>query len=294
MPEPQIIDAGPVEEVREIVRFWLVYAGQRIELSEGETLIGRSAACQIILDDGLVSRKHALLRVIHHRVELEDTGSANGVFLNDQRIRSVESLKNGDRIGIGQQELVLQSAVIRVPQQNRLTADTLHGPATQSLSQTRRELDSVHTINFQNESQVTDALELLGGVADKVLALGRGDEAERVLSKAMSNALAVALKGKLPRSSADRAAYYAARLAEATGKAKWVDYSVEMFTALRRPMPASAVDLLYGALRRIEGTNLTSLRAYVEVLRAAHDGFGPADRFLAQRIEGLERIAVLK
>ena len=35
----------------------------------------------------------------------------------------------------------------------------------------------------------TDALELLCGVADKVLALGRGDEAEKLLGTALGNML---------------------------------------------------------------------------------------------------------
>jgi hypothetical protein len=37
-----------------------------------------------------------------------------------------------------------------------------------------------------------------------------------------------------------------------------------------------------------------TLRSYVAVLRERQQRFGPAERFLVQRIEGLERLAAAK
>ena len=43
-------------------RFWLESRGQNIELRPGLVLVGRSSGCHIVLDDALVSRRHAAVR----------------------------------------------------------------------------------------------------------------------------------------------------------------------------------------------------------------------------------------
>jgi len=139
-----------------------------------------------------------------------------------------------------------------------------------------------------------EALDLLCGVADKVLALGRGEEAEKVLSSALANLLLEARSGSAGASSTARAAEYSVRLADATGRAKWIDYAVELYHVLKRPLPAEVVDQLYDVLRKVSGVNRAALHAYVQLLRASQPNFGPAERFLVQRIEGLERLAALK
>ena len=45
------------------MRFRLRYLHHDLELSEGQFVVGRSAGCQLSLDDPLVSRRHALLIV---------------------------------------------------------------------------------------------------------------------------------------------------------------------------------------------------------------------------------------
>jgi hypothetical protein len=45
-------------------------------------------------------------------------------------------------------------------------------------------------------------------------------------------------------------------------------------------------------VRKVTTVNLPSMRAYVELLRSLAKG--PADRFLLNRIEGLERLIALK
>ena len=63
----------------------LRYQAHDIELPLGEFLIGSSAECQLALDDPLVSRKHAAIRVRKEGVTVEDLGSRNGVLLNVSR-----------------------------------------------------------------------------------------------------------------------------------------------------------------------------------------------------------------
>ena len=92
---------------------------------------------------------------------------------------------------------------------------------------------------------------------------------------------------------ADLVARYAVKLAEATGKGSWVDLAIELYTAERRILPAPVVDELYTLVRRVNAS-LTLLRAYLVVLRAQSADYGPAERFLLQRVEGLERLAAAR
>ena len=54
------------------------------------------------------------------------------------------------------------------------------------------------------------------------------------------------------------------------------------------------IDELYGAFRKVSSVDVARVKAYVEALRSLLPSFGPADRFLFQRIEGLERLATLR
>ncbi len=293
-------------------RFWLEFQGRSFELRPGEVLIGRSSSCHLVLDDGLVSRRHAQIVVTQDRAVVEDFGSANGVFLNGRRVAGSEPLKSGDELTVGKQVFVVRS-VTRAPvmkPSERFTAETLHGlqvapellaagsakPApTDPLDRT---IDTKSDMRLPVEAEAThreEALELLGGVADKVLAMGRGEEAERVLSTALNNVLAEVKRGREPAPRVvGRAATYAGKLAEATAHGKWLDYTIELYAALRRPLPIEFVDQMYAVLRRVDSVNLSALRAYLSILHAQAMTYGPNERFAIQRLEGFERLAALK
>jgi hypothetical protein len=54
------------------------------------------------------------------------------------------------------------------------------------------------------------------------------------------------------------------------------------------------VDELYSAFRRVNAIDLARLRSYLARLRGKQASFGPAEKFLLQRLEGLERLAALR
>lgn len=275
---------------RTITRFWIDYRGHKIELRVGTTVIGRSAACQVVLDDGLVSRRHAQITADKRGAVLEDFGSVNGVFVNNVRVAGSRALRDGDVVRMGKQEFSIRSVVIDLGEAAQFGAETLHGGATMSrgspIRQTAERVPSGPTH--------AEGFAVLGNVADKVLALGRGAEAERVLSGAMQALLLASRNsGVLPVEVADKAAEYAVRLLVATRKSSWGDYAFELFMNLRRPLPGPVVDELYSVRRTVSGVDLTLLRNYVALLQAMQHSFGPSERFLVQRIEGLERIVTL-
>jgi hypothetical protein len=140
-----------------------------------------------------------------------------------------------------------------------------------------------------------DAFKLLGGVAEKALALGRAVEAERLLASPLADVIEASRAGrKLPSQLVDQAAKFSSKLATSTGKGAWADYVIELYAAQGRPCPAVVIDELYIAMRKVATVDVTRLREYLAMLRAKLSSLGPADRFLFQRLEGLERLAALR
>jgi hypothetical protein len=140
-----------------------------------------------------------------------------------------------------------------------------------------------------------NAFNLLSAVAEKALALGRADEAERLLSGPLSELIEASRSGqRLSTSLVDTVARLAVRLAAATGKGMWIDSAIELYRGQARPCPGTVIDELNIAARRVTAIDGASLRAYLSVLHGKQATFGPADRFLLQRLEGLERLVALR
>ncbi len=63
--------------------------------------IGRTTANDVSLNDATVSSRHARVRINEGEIELEDLKSANGVFIDSQRITRTASLTEGAEFQIG-------------------------------------------------------------------------------------------------------------------------------------------------------------------------------------------------
>jgi predicted component of type VI protein secretion system len=288
--------------------FRLRYLQHDLELTDGQFAVGRNASCQLSLDDPLVSRRHAILSVTKDGVSVEDLKSRNGVLVNGKRIEEATSLRPGDKILIGSQEMMLV--------ETRLGGGTAHitsgGLPKMTLSKLEAAMaapeeqssvsfsgisipsSSSSVVDFDPEPSMlrrVDGFRVLGGVAEKALAMGRADEAERLLASALADVIEACRAGrKIPMSLAEQAGRFSARLATATGKGAWADYVVELYSSQGRPAPAPVIDELYNAFRKVTSVDVVKLRDYLEMLRGKLTKLGPADRFLFQRLEGLERL----
>ncbi len=58
-----------------------------------QIFIGRNAECDIVLDDVVISRKHASIEKIGNDYFLEDFGSLNGTFINQNRVKANVKVK---------------------------------------------------------------------------------------------------------------------------------------------------------------------------------------------------------
>lgn len=102
--------------------------GAKRPLQEGTLRIGRAPDCELIIDDdALVSRHHAELRVSGGQAVLRDLGSSNGTRVNDAAISGERPLQDGDRIGIGGQELTFSAEVPVTPYGQTVVARELPG-----------------------------------------------------------------------------------------------------------------------------------------------------------------------
>lgn len=64
---------------------------------EGRMVIGRGKDCDIVLEVGEVSRRHASLEVAADGLEIRDLDSSNGTYINGERIRKA-TLGRGDEV----------------------------------------------------------------------------------------------------------------------------------------------------------------------------------------------------
>lgn len=243
------------------MKFVLQLGKRDIDLPNGRFIIGRAEDSELPLDDPLVSRHHAAIDVADGTATLVDLESRNGVRVNGQKLQGSRALVPGDRVSIGSTDLVFA-----LPR-----AD----PAAQTL--------------VQSPTLRLPAFGLLGMLADKALALGRGDEAERLLFPQIEQMLTEVERGKKhDPAHIDRACEYALKIAQATGNAAGMTMVFRFYRALRRLCPSALVDELYAVARKVKQPNVDELRAYLAVIREQGD-MGPAERFLVSRLEGLER-----
>ena len=80
--------------------------GSRYDVSGGATL-GRGDV-EIVLEDAFASSQHARIERQGGAVVLEDLGSTNGTYLNDELLRGPQPLHAGDRIRIGDSQFEFQ------------------------------------------------------------------------------------------------------------------------------------------------------------------------------------------
>jgi len=83
------------------------YTGARNDfpLEKMKNTIGRGGACDVILDDMLISKKHFCIWFEDDDWRIEDLKSSNGTILNGMVIAEPYLLDDGDRIRVGEMEL---------------------------------------------------------------------------------------------------------------------------------------------------------------------------------------------
>ena len=106
-----------------------IYQGRKLQqlllLDQEYVTLGRHPHATIVLNDKLVSRRHAAVRKVGDGFRMEEFESANGVFVNELRLLEPALLQHGDRVGVGTFEIIFEipPVVQRKPPSNPFTVD---------------------------------------------------------------------------------------------------------------------------------------------------------------------------
>lgn len=287
-------------------RYRLRYQATDFEIPPGEFVVGRSSACSLALDDGLVSRRHAIFHV-GDTVVLEDLGSRNGVAVNGERVEGRRTLNHLDRVTVGSQELVLlvgrggiESATLQLracsfcKALNDMTTAHCASCGTRldvqpsvSSSATLQNLPAAEIID--EPTQMGSAFRLLAGIADKAFALKRFDEAERVLVPSLDHMERAIAEGvHVADITIEDGLKFALRLAEGPRARHWLGWIFRVYGSLGRWMDVDRIESLHQLVRASRYADPRPLREYLDRLRSGP--LRPAQRFLVKRLESLERV----
>ncbi|HEX4466231.1 MAG TPA: FHA domain-containing protein [Solirubrobacteraceae bacterium] len=75
---------------------------------DGDLVLGRGDRAEIRLEDPFASSQHALIFEQGNIVVIEDLGSTNGTYLNEEVLQSPRPLHPGDRVRIGDSEFTFE------------------------------------------------------------------------------------------------------------------------------------------------------------------------------------------
>ena len=151
-------------------------------LPRGSYEVGRSVHCQVVLDGPKVSRLHARVVVGDAGATVEDLESANGVFLNNQRLaRGAHPLTDKDTIVIGDFEVAVSFERVM---EKVGWATTGSGRPTL--------LDAEDDGKPATATTKANALELLGTVAEQAINAGDAWRAEGILQARLEQVLDLA------------------------------------------------------------------------------------------------------
>lgn len=161
----------------EVTVYSPLFSPFRHQLQGGSVSIGRASDCSIPIKDRYLSRKHAEIVQAHGAWVLKDCGSANGTYLNGVRVERDHPLRGGDRIRLGDTELVFETsehntdrflAVAETPA-NTTIAIPIHDIDT--LRTETGDLTKLATLNALARELLEDRPmnELFGFIVDRVL-----------------------------------------------------------------------------------------------------------------------------
>src|SRR5437870_3225328 len=100
-------------------------SSEALKLVDGVTTVGRRDDCQIRIKSSQVSRRHCELFEKKGMLLVKDLGSANGTFVNGQKVEGQRVLEVGDELTIGPVKL----RVSKVEEQGAVPAARAAPPA---------------------------------------------------------------------------------------------------------------------------------------------------------------------
>jgi hypothetical protein len=129
--------------------------GRIIELEQETIILGRDVTNDIILSDAEVSRRHSRLTLSPQGYVLEDLGSTNGTYVNDERLSGPYLLIPGDKIGLSQ-KLVMSYDLVTVEGVETVAMDVPAEPAVEPQVEAAIEQEDVPSAMPELEAMVEE------------------------------------------------------------------------------------------------------------------------------------------
>jgi len=191
--------------------------GRTVVVSTGQTIsLGRLKRCDVVLDDEAASRRHCTITGRDDVSVVTDLQSANGTFVNEKRISTVE-LQKGDEIRIGLTVFELADAIAVPPvvsdsssasslnivdQRSKVLVQRAVDPTKlEFLSQVYKRKDEAHLLDSAQKylttlHKVSDLLSrassieaLFGSIVQAILDVTGGDRAAVLIRNARTSAV---------------------------------------------------------------------------------------------------------
>jgi hypothetical protein len=282
-----------------VTRYRLRFLLQEFDLPPGETILGRSPECHVSIEDPLVSRQHAKVRIQADEAFVEDLGSRNGLRVNGRPIKGLHPLADGDRIRIGTQELVFCRVTNAQDQSSKRTGFLRHCakcrtpyPEEMIACPNCGSTDSADEETLSGmfgESRQNWTLQLLVEVLEKALSLSRDADAERIVRRATANVEErIAQNASVDKRQLDALADAASRMAEQQQSSHWGQWILVVYAKLAFVPPASAV----ARLSALPSSERARLKGFLgDLLRAVRERGGTMND---DELGGLTKLETLR
>ena len=258
--------------------YGIEYRGHVIRIGT-DALVGRSPACKVLIDHPDVSRRHARLAVSPEGVVLEDLGSANGVYVNGERVEGRRRLTIGDRIEIGGESMRFVGGEPTPPRPAPRPS-----PARDEVSEAAFDelWDDEHESRFdQGETTALSSLATkLSLVAAQQLEEGELVRAEQNLTAAIDYLVKRAETGvrvsKAEIEAVSRVLLEIERQARRSPSCDWMARLAEVLAATNHTPPRGLLDRLTEALHGASPAAVGAWRRYLGQVKKRE--LSPADR----------------
>jgi pSer/pThr/pTyr-binding forkhead associated (FHA) protein len=240
-----------------------------ITLETGTYLVGRHRTCDVVLDAPHISRRHLRLNVSRNGVHVADVASANGVYVNGERI-GVEPVRlvNGDRLLIGEEELEI---VLEAPARPLSDKVPVSRPAW-FIKPNDDEDDPAAPERSSPGTRTSNFFELIGKIVDRALVEGRLEDAGTMLQSQLNRVLADARAGReIDDAARDGAIHYALLLGQASRNGRWLDYALDLLSALRFAPSGRLAAELESAISAADFVDEGRLSSYIAALESTED-----------------------
>jgi hypothetical protein len=220
------------------LRYRLRFHLQEVDLTGDEVVVGRGSIGHVTIDDPMLSRRHIRIDLSGSEPTLEDLRSRNGTQLNGRPLVGRATLKDGDRIRIGTQELVF--LVPDTVKKNHRTTCGLTFCAGCAVPYPSSSAQCPHCGAVPTEEGVSTSardvaasgwtFHLLSQVVDRAMDQGRLADAERMMSRGVSELEEQLEEGiDVEPSRVLGVAECAARLGCALRSARWLDTGARLY-----------------------------------------------------------------